>query len=52
MILNIVKCHFDATVEDVKAAFATFNFTKIENYNPGSYSLEFGTKEEAKAFVE
>jgi hypothetical protein len=47
-----VKCHFDATVDDVKTAFADFQFSHIENYNPGSFSLEFSSKESAKAFVE
>jgi hypothetical protein len=29
IILNIVKCHFDATVDDVKAAFPNHKFVEV-----------------------
>lgn len=45
ILLNIVKCHFDATVEDVVNTFKNFEFLKVENYNPGSFSLLFKNKE-------
>ncbi|CAD8168041.1 unnamed protein product [Paramecium pentaurelia] len=51
ILLNIVKCHFDATIEEVKLAFPNFEFLKVENYNPGSFSLLFKNKEQAKEFL-
>lgn len=51
ILLNIVKCHFDATVEEVKTTFPNFDFLKVENYNPGSFSLLFKSKEQAKEFL-
>ncbi|KAM3137834.1 hypothetical protein pb186bvf_010077 [Paramecium bursaria] len=51
ILLNIVKCHFEATVDDIIKTFVQFNFVKVENYNPGSFSLVFKSKEAAKDFL-
>lgn len=51
ILLNIVKCHFDAKVEDVKNTFPNFEFLKVENYNNGSFSLLFKSKQNAKDFL-
>ena len=47
-----MKCHFDAKADDIREAFSDFNFLEVENYNPGSFSLVFENKDEAKRFVE
>jgi hypothetical protein len=52
IVLNIVKCHFDASEEDIKNTFSDFTFVDVKNYNKGSFSLAFAGKEEAKRFVE
>ena len=49
--LNLIKCNFDATENDVKKAFPEFNFIKVKNYNPGSFEIVFDMRIDAINFI-
>jgi hypothetical protein len=39
--LNLIKCDFNATENDIKKTFSDINFVKVKNYNPGSFEVVF-----------
>ena len=47
----MIKCHFDATENDVRKAFAEYDFIKVKKYNPGSFEVVFNLKIDAINFV-
>lgn len=49
--LNLVKCDFDATEDDVKKTFPDFSFIKVKNYNPGSFEIVLEMKIDAIHFI-
>lgn len=49
--LNLIKCDFKATEEDVRRAFPAFQFVKVKNYSAGSFEVVLPLKIDAINFV-
>lgn len=49
--LNLIKCDFKATEDDVRAAFPEFNFIKVKNYHAGSFEVVLPLRIDAINFV-
>lgn len=49
--LNLIKCDFKATEDDVRAAYPEFTFLKVKNYHPGSFEIVLPLRIDAINFV-
>jgi hypothetical protein len=49
--LNLIKCDFKATEDDVRAAFPEFTFLKVKNYHAGSFEIVLPLRIDAINFV-
>ena len=49
--LNLIKCDFKATEDDVRKAYPDFKFLKVKNYHPGSWEIVLPLRIDAINFV-
>lgn len=49
--LNLIKCDFNASENDVRKAYPDFKFLKVKNYHPGSFEIVLPLRIDAINFV-